>query len=196
LFYARLQPKKSFLIIGIIVAFYFKLPYFAVLVAGLYLGASSVVPIVIAVAVNKFAPVFVSLAKSLETPSMADLTSIPARVTEAYTETFNSVSSQAAGSWIFMSIAFAAAALCVFAISRLSVNYSKDIAVGCGTIVLIICSFIGGAFPPAAFVFIIISALLTELVRFFDIALDYKRAENVEFEDNDNYYYVKIIPKL
>ena len=43
---------------------------------------------------------------------------------------------------------------------------------------------------------IIVSFLIAQLVRFFVFHADYLRIENVQFEDEDYYYYVKAVPKI
>ncbi|NLK21340.1 MAG: hypothetical protein GX308_04535, partial [Epulopiscium sp.] len=42
----------------------------------------------------------------------------------------------------------------------------------------------------------IASMIIMFSIQFFHIIVDYSRAERVEFEDEENYYYVKIIPKI
>jgi hypothetical protein len=43
---------------------------------------------------------------------------------------------------------------------------------------------------------IIYSLAIACVMVFFDVLLDYDKAENVQFQDEDNYYYVKIVPKI
>ena len=38
--------------------------------------------------------------------------------------------------------------------------------------------------------------MLAQIVRFFIFNVDYLRIENVQFEDEDYYYYVKAVPKV
>jgi hypothetical protein len=38
--------------------------------------------------------------------------------------------------------------------------------------------------------------LIAGFIRLFDPILDYQRAESVQFEDENNYYYVRVIPKI
>ena len=40
------------------------------------------------------------------------------------------------------------------------------------------------------------SMLLVYIAQFFRMVLDYTSVENVQFEDDDYYYYVKAVPKL
>jgi len=42
----------------------------------------------------------------------------------------------------------------------------------------------------------IISAGIVYIIQFFRFSLDYTRVENVQFEDDDYYYYVKAVPKI
>jgi hypothetical protein len=92
--------------------------------------------------------------------------------------------------------------LAVYGISRISLDYSKDIGVGLGSLLAIISFIIAQVLAGMDLntgemvFFVILSAVLAEVVRFFDMVLDYGSAERVEFEDGDNYYYVKIVPKI
>ena len=40
------------------------------------------------------------------------------------------------------------------------------------------------------------SAAIAIVIQFFRRALDYTAVENVQFEDDDYYYYVKAVPKI
>ena len=42
---------------------------------------------------------------------------------------------------------------------------------------------------------IVLSFILVQIVGFFAFNVDYLRVENVQFEDEDYYYYVKAVPK-
>ena len=41
-----------------------------------------------------------------------------------------------------------------------------------------------------------VSALIVLVIQFFIFNVDYSRTENVQFEDDEYYYYVKAIPKV
>ncbi len=43
---------------------------------------------------------------------------------------------------------------------------------------------------------ILVSVLLALIYQFFVFAVDYTRTENLQFEDDDYYYYVKAVPKI
>ena len=42
----------------------------------------------------------------------------------------------------------------------------------------------------------IFSVLIAKVVEFFAFHVDYSRAEKVQFEDDEYYYYVKAVPKI
>jgi hypothetical protein len=40
------------------------------------------------------------------------------------------------------------------------------------------------------------SVVIAVIVRFFDAVLDYSKVKRVEFEDEENFYFVKVVPKV
>ncbi|MCL2407151.1 MAG: hypothetical protein FWC95_04410, partial [Defluviitaleaceae bacterium] len=58
IFYSRLQPSKSFIIILMILGFYFRIPYLVVILAGLYIGFAAITPVVIGTAIWNVVPIF------------------------------------------------------------------------------------------------------------------------------------------
>ncbi len=96
---------------------------------------------------------------------------------------------------------FAAAAIVTFCFRRLKVNQSHLIAAAMGIVSQI--AIIGGGEVfmgnPASLTRILVgcavSFLILMIISFFTHNLDYKRVENVQFEDDDYYYYVRAIPK-
>jgi hypothetical protein len=105
-------------------------------------------------------------------------------------------------SWVFVSFVFSMTILIVYVVSHLSMDYAKIYAIIFGGLLCMTGLFlvstiadisIGGA---SIFIYSALSVALMFVIHFFDLALDYKRAERVEFSDDDNYYYVRVIPKL
>jgi len=99
-------------------------------------------------------------------------------------------------------IVFSVVLIVVYVIRRLKINYSWSIAVVAGTVVNIILMFacwasLGIDLSLVAILFgSIVSALLGLVVVFFLHNLDYRRIENLQFEDEEFYYYVKAVPKM
>lgn len=103
---------------------------------------------------------------------------------------------------IAMIVAFAATIIAVYIIRRLKINYSWQIALGAGIVVCFTVLLIASAVLDAdvgfggAFVSLVISAILVLGLQFFIFTVDYSRAEYVQFEDDEYYYYVKAVPKI
>lgn len=103
---------------------------------------------------------------------------------------------------IVMIITFAAILVVVYLIRRLRINYSWQIALGAGTVVgfvtLIICNSAldADASIGAAIIGLIVSVLIGIVLIFFIFNVDYSKAEYVQFEDDEYYYYVKAVPKI
>lgn len=104
-------------------------------------------------------------------------------------------------SMIIMVIAVAAAAIIVYVIHRLRIRYAWQIATGVGALVELIVVLVGDMFYSTqvsiggVFAGVLGSAAICIVVAFFRFNLDYSRIENTQFEDDDYYYYVSMIPK-
>ena len=103
---------------------------------------------------------------------------------------------------IAMIVTFAATIIVVYLIRRLKFNYSWQIALGAGIIVCFVVLLVSGAVLDAdvgiggAILSIFVSSLIVLVLQFFIFNVDYSRAEYVQFEDDDYYYYVKAVPKI
>jgi len=198
-FYIRLAPKESVLILLTIAAYYFKIPYLIPLLAGLYCGITALIPISIGVFLWTMLPVMKELLKVSETAGLnvMEMPKTLAVILPAITDGL-----MANQEWIFTAFIFAMVVLAVYGISRISLDYSKEISIALGAILTIISFIIANLFSVMKvnifliILYVLISALIAEIVHFFDIVLDYSRSERVEFEDEDNYYYVKVVPKV
>lgn len=101
-----------------------------------------------------------------------------------------------------MVIVFAVIIIFIYLIRRLRINYSWQIALGVGAVVGFVFLLAGSAALDAdisiagALFGMIFSALLVIILQFFVFNVDYSRAEYVQFEDDEYYYYVKAIPKV
>lgn len=103
---------------------------------------------------------------------------------------------------LVMVVTFAVIITIVYLIRRLRINYSWYIAIASGIIVgfitLIIANSVldGDVSIGGSIVSMIISGLLCVVLQFFVFNVDYSRAEYVQFEDDEYYYYVKAVPKI
>jgi len=199
-FYVRLAPRRSMIILAMVFGFYFNMPYVVVLFSGLYFGLAAMVPIVLGTAIWHFLPFFTNLAQTTTTMGEFDLFEIPTTFMDVFNKIFEQLTTDF--NWLIIGFVFAMVALAVYLISRISIDYSKDIALGAGTLIGIICTImvvpmtdIDMSMGGMIFGFII-SAAIVWIVKFFDNVMDYKHVERVTFDDEDNLYYVKIVPKV
>lgn len=103
---------------------------------------------------------------------------------------------------IAMIITFSVIIVVVYLIRRLKINYSWQIALGVGVVVGFVTLIISNTVLDAdasiggALLGMIVAILLCIVLQFFVFNVDYSRAEYVQFEDDDYYYYVKAVPKI
>ena len=198
-FYARFAPKESILMLAPIGAFHVNVPYIVPIIAGLYFSVGSVVPIAIGIFITNYIPVVNTLLKTAPTAGLS-IMEMPA----SYAGVLELLKASLASNqeWIFTSFIFAMVVITVYAISKLSIDYSRDIAIGMGSLLTVISFVIAAVVVRfeqnimAVVIGVLISAAAAEFLRLFDAALDYRKAERVEFEDDENYYYVRVIPKI
>lgn len=103
---------------------------------------------------------------------------------------------------VAMIITFAVTIVVVYCIRRLKINYSWQIALGTGSVVCLVTAMVTNSVLDAdisiggAIIGIIVAILICTILTFFIFNVDYSRAEYVQFEDDEYYYYVKAVPKI
>ncbi len=203
-FYIRIFPKESLLIFAIILAYYFKVPYLVVLVSAISFGVSAIAPIALGTFIWYSLPIIKELSKvggtTIEELAKADLLEIPSTFANIYMYVINSI--KADQTWVISIIIFAMVIFIMYIISFLQIDYSFYIAIGVGAVLNIISFMISTVIIDTnisileVIVFTLLSTILACIIQFFTRILDYSSAERVQFEDDDSYYYVKIIPKV
>ena len=199
-FYARLSPRRCMLILAVVLGFYFNMPYAVVLFAGLFLGITSIIPVVIGAAIWYFLPFFTNLAQAAPVAEELDLFDLPIVFMEVFAQVYDHLTTDF--SWVILGFVFAMMILAVHLISLISINFAKDIAIIVGAVLGIVCMImvvtvtelnmsVAGIFISCVF-----SAFLVWVAKFFDNVVDYKRVERVTFDDDENVYYVKVVPKV
>jgi len=198
-FYIRLAPRESILVLLTVLGFHFKLPYLAPMAAGMYFGLTSVIPVIAGVFIWTYIP---GVLRLMDVTASAGLNVM--ELTETIPDIYESVVAMLTNNynWIFVAFSFVMVIVTVYAFSRLSVSYAAEIAVLMGAVVNIAGHIVAtvvarsdtGFFSVVFYTLLCSAAVI--IIRFFDIALDYSRVERVQFSDEDNFYYVKIVPKL
>jgi len=206
-FYARMAPKESILILFTIIAFQFNVPYLIPIIVGLYLPITAIIPITFGVFVNAQFPIVSGhIAPGSVVGDMSDmeiaeiLTELPEALTAVYDTLMRSVTGS--NDWIFTAVVFAMVIVLVHFVSRLAIDYAREIAIVLGCVmnifgfIVAVLAVDGGANIGAVIGLTILCGILAGVVRFFDSILDYQRAESVVFEDDNNHYHVRIVPKV
>jgi hypothetical protein len=208
IFYARMAPKESILILFTIMAFHFNVPYLIPIIAGLYFPITAIIPITLGVFVNTQIPILFGLVQHTPTAAgaMAEmeiaelLTELPEAFSVVYDTLMHSLT--VTQTWLFTAVVFAMVVLLVHFVSRLSIDFAKEIAIVLGCVMnifgFIVAVLVAGETANIGLVIIVtlLCGILAGLVRCFDSILDYQRAESVQFEDDNNYYHVRIVPKV
>jgi len=206
LFYARMATKESILIIFTLIAFRFNVPYLVPLLVGLYFPVTAIIPVTLGVfiyaqrgIINMYmAPTAAATAADRQFTEI--LTELPSAFSEVFGKLIGSMASTS--TWLFSALIFAMVIVLVHCVSRQSIDFSKEIAIGLGCVMtifgyIISALFAGGSDNIAVVIFgTVICGIIAFVVKFFDGVLDYQRAESVQFEDDNNYYHVRIVPKV
>lgn len=98
--------------------------------------------------------------------------------------------------------AFAITIIVVFVIRRMAIDHAWTIAAVTGALVDIMVLLLGDLIWDTrvsvlgAILGTVVSVGIVKVLEFFVFHVDYSRAESVQFEDDEYYYYVKAIPKI
>jgi hypothetical protein len=204
LFYIRVFPKESILIFLILLAYCLKVPYCAIFIGAIFFGFSSIVPVAIGTFLWYCIPIVQNTllggGTAIASVGSAGLLAIPTAFAQAYTTILMELSNNQ--TWIISIIIFAMVIAIVHIVAQLEVNYSVYLAVVVGSVVNIIGFILASVVASSSvgiigvIIFTLFSAIIVAVVQFFTRVLDYSSPERVQFEDEEFYYYVKVIPKV
>ncbi len=200
--YVRIAPKESIFIFLMVIAFHFNLQFLVPIIAGLYFGLTSVIPITIGTFLWRNFDIvkFIASENSTKISDAFDLISVPERVFDVFGSLTKSIALNQ--QWILESIIMSMVVFCVYFVSRMAFDFSKEVAILVGSMLSVVGFFAMIVFTDVkislAYVltFSAIAMILAFCIRFLDNVLNYKATEKLEFEDEEFYYYVKAIPKI
>ena len=193
LLYFRFSPKDTAVVVLTPICFLFKIPYVIPISMGLVGTPASAV----SVACGVISYYVISYVKN-------NVTVINGMADEEMTAKFKLVIDGLLNNkeMIVTIVAFAVTLILVYLIRRMSIDHSWTIAMIAGAIVNVMVILIGDLMFDTnvslvgAVIGTIVSFLLTVVLQFFVFHVDYSRTENVQFEDDEYYYYVKAVPKV
>ena len=194
LLYFRFSPKDTVLLLLMPLCSLLKIPYLIPFLGGLLFTPASAVTAGVAILASSFvnfvAENEASVGQAAEDQEMLD----------KFRLLIDGIV-QNRGMMVLIA-AFAVSTIVIYFIRRQRIAHAWSIAVGAGALtqlaILLIGSMAYDTDLSAAGIFLgtIFSALIAEVIVFFLFNLDYSRTEEVQFEDDDYYYYVKAVPKL
>lgn len=103
---------------------------------------------------------------------------------------------------LFSMIIFAFIALLTYIIRIQRFNHSSEISVLTGILLMLVAFVLSSSFIENSdtiinvIVGVCVSGLIAFMVQFFRISLDYSGVKNIQFQDDEYYYYVRAVPKL
>lgn len=194
LLYFRFAPHDSMLLVSAPAAYMFGISYALPIAGGLLYNIGSAVTVAVAAAIHSYLT-FVSENEAAIVSASSDEDMI-----SRFRFIIDGIMQNRA--MLVMAIAAAAAAAVVYIVRRLPIQYAWYIAVGTGGLVQIIVILIGDMAYATnisivrTFLGVIVAIVIGAVITFFLFHLDYTRIENVQFEDEDYYYYVRAVPKI
>jgi len=194
-FFLRFAPKYIYLTVVMPLLFVFKIPYIVPLLLGLYTSPVTILPMSCGI----FLYYFFDVIKE----SAAAVTSTTFSPDDALLILFDVVEKlKERPQIVYMVMVFAVVQIVVYVIRKIRFAYSFETSLAVGVFVSLVSCI---AFKQKLTVlpdigmlvaYTLISGIIALVILFFKRVLDYSAVEQVQFEDDDYYYYVKAVPKL
>ena len=193
LVYFRFSPRDSLIVLLLPMCFALKVPYVVSLCAGLLATPVSAAAVVCGVVVHYMVSYVTGNVSGLKALEAEDMSGRFRYVVDGFLKN---------KTMAVVALAFAMTVIVVYLVRRLSIDHSWTIAIVVGTITQMVILLMGALVMDADVSMAgiiagsIVSAGIALVVKFMMFQMDYSRAENVQFEDDEYYYYVKAVPKV
>lgn len=189
------SPDNQIVVFLVPLLFFMKIPFLLPLLLGLLTSVTAVFPMAFGIALYFYIDYV---------QGNAGLLSDATEISGMYPRFVQLVDSLIKNRmFMIILIAFSLMMLFTYAIRRLSIDYARIIAVIIGTLAGLVTVLFGiasgatsGGIKNAGFTVLsaAVSGLIAYIVQFMIYAVDYKRTEYAEFEDDEYHYYVKAVP--
>jgi len=191
--YFRFSPKEAIAVVLTPIFFALKIPYVIPLALGFLGGPVSFVSVCCGTVVY-----YIVNAVSENSDKFESTLSIDGAL-GAFKQVIDTVLNNK--TMILMVVVFALITILANVIKRFTFDYSWQVALGVSAIAGLIVIVIGSSALDAdvsvigAIFSMLISSILVFILQLFVHNIDYSRAEYVQFQDDEYYYYVKAIPR-
>ena len=199
LIYYRFSPGDSMILLLMPIAYAVNLHYAVPVLAGLLFGPGAAVPVVFGLLFVRYVLLVEELLPVIG-PDPGGAALAGERLISNFRALIDGLMNDRG--LIILAAALAAAAVVVCFIRHLVMAHAWIAAITAGCIlelgILLAGDMRFGTEIDLTMVLagIVVSFLLAQIARFFLFHADYLRIENVQFEDEDYYYYVKAVPKV
>ena len=191
IFYLKFAPKTSLVILLTVIAFVLKIPYVIPIAVGLMGTPNLLVPVFAGILTS----VMVGYVKGIAAAGTGEI---------GFMEEMTVYLQKISGNkemWIIFGTIFVSA-LAVYLIRRMMIANAWKIAGGCGVVINIAAISAGDIVFNLHISYLeliignIVALLVAIVLEFLFFAIDYSRGEDLRFEDEEFYYYVKAVPKF
>ena len=193
LLYFRFTPKSGYLLIFTVVMCYIKMPYVIPVAVGLCSSVFSALPVAFGVIIYYI----------INTASVYESAVSNKSLTESMLQVSYLIENLIKNKQLVLVMAaLALTVIIVYVIRRLKVDYAWGYAIAAGSVFQFIFIVIGEMFLKTGInivlvvIGVVLGALVGYLCNILFFAVDFRRTEYVQYEDDEYYYYVKAVPKV
>lgn len=193
LLFARFTPKQGYVLVLMPICFILKIPYLLPILMGIIATPMAIISVSCGVILYFFIGIVKQAAQITVSVTVED-------TLQLYTFVIDSLKSNK--EMILTLVIFAIVLIVTYIIRTRKIDHAFDIAITSGVVINILVFLIGDLrldiqdkILPLV-IGSLVSGVLVFIIQFFRLTLDYTAVENVQFQDDDYYYYVKAVPKM
>ncbi|MDO5402017.1 MAG: hypothetical protein Q4F11_01135 [Eubacteriales bacterium] len=193
LLYFRFTPKSAYILIFTTILCWLKMPYLIPIAAGLCFSALSVIPVGFGVVIFYIIQTAGEYGTAITNQSVTDSVQQISYIVESL------ISDK---QMLIVVLALVLTIVTVYCIRRLTVDNAWTYAIIAGTVIEFIILVVGETVFKAKLNIVLmiigvaLGAAIGYVCRILFFAVDFKRTEYVQYEDDEYYYYVKAVPKI
>lgn len=192
-FFLRFAPQYGYVVVAIPILSMLHVPYLVPILMGLVANPITILPSACGVTVYYMLQILKEHTVVSDSFALDDILPF-------YTEVFEALLD--CKDILIGAGVFAVVIIAVYIVRRLRMEYAAEIAILAGGVVnvfgFLICDLRFGSSVTIGSMILgtLLSVAAAFVALFFKRVLDYTAVENVQFEDDDYYYYVKAVPKI
>ncbi|MBB2181914.1 ABC transporter permease [Lachnospiraceae bacterium MD1] len=191
--FARFTPHLGYVLLAVPILYFLKVPYLMPILLGIVSTPIAIIPMACGVVVYYIIRV-IQTAVTMQVNTTVD------DILQLYTYVMDSIIDNK--QMILSIVIFALILIVVYYVRKLKFDYAFEISIAAGALASIlgflISDFLFGQSDKILSMILgtLASAAIVYIIQFFQLTLDYSGVENVQFEDDVYYYYVKAVPKV